>query len=156
MDVDARYGNCKGHIRNQKFRLRVAENEIHLAADEGIIYRHDDRAEADDCHVYIHELCAVRCVQAYRIAAADAHGIQRVPVIFHCFFKLAVSDIGFACHCKTFRVCIFKYFMNKHRFTSLVRMRTYCSKNRPSVQIGQRISKLCYTVVKEIMIREAL
>ena len=156
MDVDERHGNGKGHIGNQELRLRVAENEIHLAADEGIIYRHDDRAEADDCHVYIHELCAVRCVQAYRIAAADAHGIQRVPVIFHCFFKLAVSDIGFACHCKTFRVCIFKYFMNKHRFTSLVRMRTYCSKNRPSVQIGQRVSKLCYTVVKEIMIREAL
>ena len=156
MDVDERHGNGKGHIGNQELRLRVAENEIHLAADEGIIYRHDDRAEADDCHVYIHELCAVRCVQAYRIAAADAHGIQRVPVIFHCFFKLAVSDIGFACHCKTFRVCIFKYFMNKHRSTSLVRMRTYCSKNRPSVQIGQRISKLCYTVVKEIMIREAL
>ena len=75
---------------------------------------------------------------------------------FPLLFKLAVSDIGFACHCKPFRVCIFEYFMNKHRSTSLVRMRTYCSKNRPSVQIGQRISKLCYTVVKEIMIREAL
>ena len=156
MDVDERHGNGKGHIGNQELRLRVAENEIHLAADEGIIYRHDDRAEADDCHVYIHELCAVCRVQAYRIATADAHGIQRIPVIFHCFFKLAVSDIGVACHCKTFRVCIFKYFMNKHRFTSLVRIPTYCSRNRPAVQTGRGVSKLCYTVVKEIMIREAL
>ena len=156
MDVDERYGNGKGHIGNQELRLRVAENEIHLAVNKRIVYRNDDRAETDDRHVYIHELRTVCRVQAHRVAAADAHGMQRIPVIFHCFFKLAVSDIGFACHCKTFRVCIFKYFMNKHRFTSLVRMRTYCSKNRPSVQIGQRISKLCYTVVKEIMIREAL
>ena len=156
MDVDERHGNGKGHIGNQELRLRVAENEIHLAVNKRIVYRNDDRAETDDRHVYIHELRTVCRVQAHRVAAADAHGMQRIPVIFHCFFKLAVSDIGFACHCKTFRVCIFKYFMNKHRFTSLVRMRTYCSKNRPSVQIGQRISKLCYTVVKEIMIREAL
>ena len=156
MDVDERYGNGKGHIGNQELRLRVAENEIHFAVNKRIVYRNDDRAETDDRHVYIHELRTVCRVQAHRVAAADAHGMQRIPVIFHCFFKLAVSDIGFACHCKTFRVCIFKYFMNKHRFTSLVRMRTYCSKNRPSVQIGQRISKLCYTVVKEIMIREAL
>ena len=156
MDVDERHGNGKGHIGNQELRLRVAENEIHFAVNKRIVYRNDDRAETDDRHVYIHELRTVCRVQAHRVAAADAHGMQRIPVIFHCFFKLAVSDIGFACHCKTFRVCIFKYFMNKHRFTSLVRMRTYCSKNRPSVQIGQRISKLCYTVVKEIMIREAL
>ena len=156
MDVDARYGNCKGHIRNQKFRLRVAENEIHFAVNKRIVYRNDDRAEADDCHVYIHELRAVRRVQSHRVAAADAHSIQRIPVIFHCFFKPAVSDIGFTCHCKTFRVCIFKYFMNKHRFTSLVRIPTYCSRNRLAVQTGRDLSKLCYTVVKEIMIREAL